>query len=152
MLMPTDPERVDYAPRERLVRALVGAPEPCRWGQHLFDAYPAASTVPWPPGGGIYIFTGREQVGLAAMLAGRSPKCVPLYVGETEDFSTRLTPTHEKWPGALGYGATHIHVCSMLDASKTERLDVERELRGQFQPVMNPLPRHLPSSFPPWAR
>ena len=125
MLMPDDLNRC-----RALARALVGAPAVCWWGLRAFDAYTAATTAPWPVGSGVYIF-----------VRGR----VAIYVGETEHFATRLTSSHERWPDALGFGATEIHVWSMPGATKAERLDLERDLRERYQPLLNPLPQRLPS-------
>lgn len=120
--------------REALARALVGVPSVCWWGPRPFDAYTATTTAPWPVGGGVYIFARGRAAGRRA-----------IYVGETEHFATRLTPSHERWPDALGFGATEIHVWSMPGATKAERLDLERDLRERYQPVLNP---HWPSVSP----
>ena len=151
LLMPDDP----HYSREALARALVGAPSVCWWGPRAFDAYSAATTAPWPLGGGVYLFARAEPEGHRA-----------IYVGETECFATRLVPFHERWPDALDHGATHVRVWGMPDATKAERLDLERDLREQYRPVMNPLLRAVPrrwdlgefirrqsaSALPPWAR
>ena len=106
-------------------------------------------------GGGVYIF-----------VRGRAGRHRAIYVGETECFATRLTLSHERWPDAVGFGAIEIHVWSMPGATKVERLDLERDLREQHQPVLNPLPRRRPSwqgfgagiqreranALSPWAR
>ena len=126
MLMPNDP----HYSREALARALGGAPSVCwEWGPRAFAAYPAATTVPWPLGGGVYIFARAEPERHRA-----------IYVGETECFATRLVPSHERWSDALGHGATHVHCCEMPYATKAERLNLERDLREQYRPVMNPPP------------
>ena len=140
---------------EALARVLVGAPSVCRWGPRAFGVYTAATRALWPVGGGVYIFARGRAGGRRA-----------IYVGETEWFATRLAPSHERWPDALGCGATEIHVWSMPGATKAERLDLERDLREQHQPVLNPLLRRLPSrqgfgggiqreradALSPWAR
>ncbi|MCY4510398.1 MAG: hypothetical protein OXG35_26095 [Acidobacteria bacterium] len=139
---------------EALARALVGAPSVCWWGPRAFDTYTAATTAPWPVGGGVYIFARGRAGGRRA-----------IYVGETECFETRLA-SHERWLDALGFGATEIHVWAMPGATKAERLDLERDLRERYQPVLNPLPQRLPSwqslgeviqreranALSPWAR
>ena len=145
MLMPNDPAHSRHA----LVRALLGSPDECWWGPRLFDAYSASTTAPLPLGGGIYIFARVEPTGHRA-----------IYVGETECFATRLHIHHEKWSDAVWHGMTHVHVWAMPGATKAERLDLERDLREQHLPLMNPPPLRLPryiqwegsSALPPWVR
>ena len=103
---------------EKLARALSGYPPA-----------PAATPVPWRPvprpplGGGVYIFARGDRA---------------IYVGETECLAARLVPSHERWLDALGYGATHVDYLEMPYATKAERLNLERDLREQYWPVMNP--------------
>ena len=123
MLMSDDPYP-DLAP---LARPLASAPSKCWWGSRQFDVYSAGTTAPWPWGGGVYIFARPEP---------RGPE--PVYIGETESFATRLVSSHEKVPVAGFYGAAEIHVWSMPSSTGRERRALERELREQFQPVMNP--------------
>ncbi len=151
MLIPGSPAYLDHFYGTRPI--LAGLPDGrCRWGWRLFDTYPATSTASWPPGGGVYIFARREH-NLAEVLGGLPAECTALYVGETGDFSTRLGPSHERWLSALGCRMTHVHIWAMPYETKASRLDLERELREESQPVLNPLPRRVPARVTlPWLR
>lgn len=121
-----------------LARALSGVTSKCWWGLCDFDVYSAGTTAPLPSGGGVYIF---------ARPGSRGPE--PVYIGETGCFAARLVASHEKVPAAERCGASEIHVWAMPYATKAERLDLERDLREQYQPVMNPLTPAMPWSRPP---
>lgn len=124
----------------------------CRWGWRYFDTYPVTSIAAWPPGGGVYILARHEREP-AEILDGRPAKATALYVGETKNFSARLGPLHEKWFDALIQGMTHAHVWAMPYATNADRLELERELREEFRPVLNPPPLRAPAPAPlPWFR
>ena len=61
-----------------------------------------------------------------------------LYIGQTNDFSTRL-PNHERLPEAIRLGATHIH--AVVVPSQKDRNDLEQKLIYHIQPRMNELLR-----------
>jgi len=58
----------------------------------------------------------------------------PLYVGQTDDFSSRL-PSHERWDEAVRKGATHIHALSVSQAAMRDTY--EQLLIQNLQPAMN---------------
>lgn len=58
----------------------------------------------------------------------------PVYIGETDDLSTRL-PNHEKWPCALWYQATHI--LARVNNDSVARLTEEADLRNSYYPPCN---------------
>ena len=58
-----------------------------------------------------------------------------IYVGETSDFSTRITASHEKWGLALLHGVTHIHALVNHGGSfvrREEELDLIRALNPPY--------------------
>jgi excinuclease UvrABC nuclease subunit len=64
----------------------------------------------------------------------------PVYIGKTEDFSSRL-PNHERWDEALQIGATHVHALAVpLEASRDTW---ERRLIEEHQPLLNEQYRRL---------
>ena len=78
-----------------------------RWGGDEFKVY--KPDTEWYDVGGVYIFAKRGAwIGLG-LGQGNPMDWEPLYVGETESFKNRLLASHEKWPAAVGLGATHIH-------------------------------------------
>lgn len=60
----------------------------------------------------------------------------PLYIGETENFSVRLGPQHEKWSAALRHGMTHVHAHTGSEHRVTRR-DEERNLIASYKPILN---------------
>jgi predicted GIY-YIG superfamily endonuclease len=58
----------------------------------------------------------------------------PLYVGQTDDFSARLS-CHERWDEAVRKGATHVHALSVSQAAMRDTY--EHLLIQNLQPVMN---------------
>ncbi|MBD2566779.1 hypothetical protein [Anabaena lutea] len=58
----------------------------------------------------------------------------PLYVGQTDDFSSRL-PNHERLPQAIQRGATHIHVA--IITQQRQRDILEKMLIPYLQPPLN---------------
>ena len=59
----------------------------------------------------------------------------PIYIGETENFKTRLTVSHEKLPCVKSHGGAYI----LLDINQDERarLDEETDLRQAYDPPCN---------------
>ena len=82
-----------------------------------FDAW-------WKDVGGVYIFSGFDY---------QNGWWVPLYVGETSSFRSRI-PNHERRAEAMNLGATH--VLAMV-APRGMRMVIERELIAQYQPPLN---------------
>ncbi len=98
----------------------------CSWplgnGQtHEFTIYDSKQN--WNKIAGVYIFSYLAQEGW-----------YPLYVGQTDDFSSRL-PNHERLEEAVRHGATHIHAAVIPQASSRDKL--EAMLIGHLQPPMN---------------
>ena len=98
----------------------------CNWplpnGQTMtFHVY--NSDANWLEAGGLYIFSYLAKDGW-----------FPLYVGQTENFSTRL-PNHERLNEAVQRGATHIHAVHVPQAGKRDEL--ERLLIQHLQPTLN---------------
>ena len=61
-----------------------------------------------------------------------------LYVGQTSDAADRFA-AHEKWKEATREGMTHIHV-HFLANTKSDRLQLETQLRHTFDPPLNKQP------------
>lgn len=79
----------------------------------------------WNPVGGVYIF----------LRPSLRADWDYLYIGQTEDFSKRMPPNHERWEEARRRGATVIGATAIR--SVPERLGLEKELIQRFQPPMN---------------
>ena len=73
---------------------------------------------------GVYVFAYEEREG----------EWVPLYVGQTGSFRTRLA-SHEEWSEAAQRGATHIHAKVVRDSAA--RSDLERRLIHAYDPPLN---------------
>ncbi len=80
----------------------------------------------WNSVSGNYIFAKETSPGMWKAL----------YVGETGNFSTRLTPNHEEWSQALQLGATHIHA-NTNHSGKIARLQQETDLISSLNPPLN---------------
>ena len=98
----------------------------CTWplgnGQNLaFDIY--SSNTEWNEVAGLYIFAYDNGQHWRA-----------LYVGQTDDFSSRI-PSHEKWNAAVRRGATHIHAVVVPQAAMRDTW--EKLLIAHLQPPMN---------------
>lgn len=99
----------------------------CNWplgnGQHLeFDVYDRHQD--WDVVAGLYIFSYQ----------GATTSWHALYVGQTDDFSSRL-PSHDRLNEAVQLGATHIHACVV--PSQSNRDLWERQLIQNLQPPLN---------------
>lgn len=111
------------------------APSGIRWGNQDFTPprgwESIASTR--PPGGGIYVVMARSD--------NWQPKPFrPLYFGECESFSTRLTDSHEKlssWKREAGGSTLYVAVCNLGRTSSEYRKTVEYELIQQYDPPCN---------------
>lgn len=98
----------------------------CNWplgnGHTLkFDVY--GQNQGWNQVAGLYIFAYQSGNNWYA-----------LYVGQTDDFSSRLT-NHERLQEAVNLGATHIHACVVPTQSERDRL--EKLLIQNLQPRLN---------------
>lgn len=98
----------------------------CNWplgnGQTLgFTIYD--SNRNWKKVAGLYVFSYQA-------LGGWNP----LYIGQTDDFSSRL-PNHERLQEAVNRGATHIHAAVIPQAVQRDRY--EAMLIQYLQPTMN---------------
>ena len=78
----------------------------------------------WNKAPGVYIFSYQAASGV----------WLPLYVGQTDDFSARL-PSHEKLDRAIHLGATHIH--ARVVYQQPWRDQIERYMIQQYQPPLN---------------
>jgi hypothetical protein len=78
----------------------------------------------WNSVGGLYIFARRTD----------ATHWVAEYVGETDDFSSRLS-YHERWYEATQRGATHIHARAVQQAAS--RVAWEKALIQNLQPPLN---------------
>ena len=97
------------------------------WSNQRFEVYEKHDAQLLKTGG-IYIFAGFSVFGV------RQPNWHAFYVGQTEDFSTRL-PGHEKWNEAYSSGATHVHI--LVNNDLAERLVIETNLIDRLQPNLN---------------
>jgi hypothetical protein len=98
----------------------------CKWplgnGQLLeFTIYD--SNENWRAAAGLYIFASLTKDGW-----------YPLYIGQADDFSSRL-PNHERLEEAVRLGATHIHAVVVPHAANRDKW--ERMLIQNFRPPMN---------------
>ena len=94
------------------------------WGGHEFSVHDYDTTPDWPDVGGIYIFAKRTLIG----------PWQALYVGETESFKNRPLANHEKWPAAVGLGATHVHI---RNEGMVGREALEVHLIQKYDPPLN---------------
>jgi len=99
----------------------------CNWplgnGETLeFTVYEPNAT--WNSVAGLYIFAYRTD----------ATHCRALYVGQTEDFSSRI-PSHDRWHEAARRGATHIHALVVPLAATRDRW--EEMLIQNLHPQMN---------------
>ena len=78
----------------------------------------------WNKVAGLYIFSHLAEDG----------RWLPLYVGQTNDFSARL-PSHERLKEALQRGATHIH--ALVVPLQENREAWESMLIQNLHPSMN---------------
>ncbi|MCC6615767.1 MAG: GIY-YIG nuclease family protein [Anaerolineae bacterium] len=97
-------------------------------GEMGFLAYPLGATL--PSTGGVYILT--SAVGSIGQYAHTT-----IYVGQTDDFSTRLTVQHHKWGCIQAHHANC--VCIRIVPDKIERSRIEAELIRTLQPTCNDL-------------
>jgi len=98
----------------------------CKWplgnGQQLeFTIY--NSNINWRKTSGLYIFS---------YLSGN--KWHPVYIGQTDDFSTRL-PHHDRLDEAVRKGATHIHAAVV--PLQSNRNSWESMLIKNLKPILN---------------
>ena len=78
----------------------------------------------WNDVAGNYIFAGLDQSG----------NWIALYIGETGSFRDRFS-SHERWPCATRYGATHVHA-HVNNAAPSRRAE-EADLLANQNPPCN---------------
>ncbi len=64
----------------------------------------------------------------------------PVYVGQTHDFSGRLTKEltrHHQWPGIIRAGATHICTLHTPGYGEAKRIEIETDLRHGTRAPLN---------------
>jgi excinuclease UvrABC nuclease subunit len=101
--------------------------ETCKWPLNNIESLEFTiydSNQNWNKVAGLYIFSYQTINGT----------WFPLYVGETDDFSSRL-PSHERLNEAIQHGATHIHALTV--PLETDRVKWEKALIQHLQPPMN---------------
>lgn len=81
-----------------------------------------------------YSFNWKKVSGLYIFAYQQGNMWYALYVGQTDDFSSRL-PNHERLPQAIQKGATHIHVA--IITQQRERNILEKMLIQYLQPPLN---------------
>jgi hypothetical protein len=92
-------------------------------GQSLqFEVFKIGS-VTWNKVAGLYIFTYSD-----------GKYWQPLYIGQTNDFSTRL-PSHERLEEAARKGATHIHAAVVQQQANRDAW--EKSMIAAHQPPLN---------------
>lgn len=92
---------------------------------YTYDIYPINGSFPSSPGN--YIFA-----------KGTATSWVPLYIGQTSNLSSRLSPLsgHEKYDCARRHGITHVHI-HVNTGGEQARLREERDLINRFNPPCN---------------
>ena len=96
------------------------------WLEWSFGVY--GPDAGWTAIPGLYVFAALEKD------HPETRSWRPLYVGQTSSFASRL-PTHENWPAAVAWGATHIH--ARREDDQTMREAIERRLIRELQPPLN---------------
>ena len=101
------------------------------------------NTVPWPLGNGqtlnfkhydLNSTTWNKVAGLYIFTYDDGQYWRPLYVGQTNDFSTRI-PSHERFEEAVRNGATHIHAVVVEQQANRDRW--EKLLISAHLPPLN---------------
>ena len=100
------------------------------WGGREFEVY--KPDTEWYDVGGVYIFTAQQPAGLLGDIGATQWRA--LYVGETESFKNRPLANHEKWPAAVGLGATHVHT---RNEGMITRKALEVFLIQKYDPPLN---------------
>lgn len=98
----------------------------CKWplgnGENLeFTIYDSSTT--WNNVAGLYIFARSD-----------GQRWYALYVGQTDDFRSRL-PNHERWDEARRNGATAVHAVVVSQAGTRDKL--EKLLIRHLRPPLN---------------
>lgn len=88
------------------------------WAGYEFDIHdgPDDELIPFfHPGGGVYIFAKQEE----------DSTWFQIYIGQSKNVARRVR-SHERWPEAVAWGASHVLILDVYD-------DVERyHLEGLF--------------------
>lgn len=93
----------------------------------------------------IYPFTDRlpfDNVNYVFARRNLNGTVTPLYIGQTEDGSTRF-PTHEKFKPARALGANELHI--HFGSGTRSRLDIETDLRRGHWTPLNDQPTPAPA-------
>lgn len=90
--------------------------------RHDFLVYDNQSS--WPYWGGVYLFCHQTSTGWKTH-----------YIGETDNFSKKLSDDHEQWLYAQAMGATHVHI--LLESSHLDRQYIARQLIAKLNPSCN---------------
>ena len=91
--------------------------------QYEFQVFPWPTV--FPPFPGIYIFCRLENF----------IQWAPIYVGQTEDLSTRFDD-HHKMNCIQRYGVSHIHILGEMNG-EPQRREIERDLILNLMPPCN---------------
>ena len=91
---------------------------------YTYNVYDGVPGTGWSSNGGNYIFAKNTANGWVAV-----------YIGQTNNLSERLQPSHEKVACAERNGATHTHAHTQSNAQT--RLDEETDLVRRYKPVCN---------------
>ncbi len=84
--------------------------------------------------GGVYIFT-KQSVDYQGKVSFQ-----PLYIGQTNSLTQRLTPNHEAWSIALTSGFNTL--CVHIDVNESSRKSSERDLLNNYNPPYNLVHTH----------
>lgn len=90
--------------------------------KYQFTIYPANTNFNENIGA-VYVFCSKNIKGFT-----------PLYIGETGELGKRIAD-HEKWDCVLSHDCTHI--CIRAVSGRDERLDIETDLRHNYNTPCN---------------
>lgn len=100
--------------------------------QYVFQVYPIDTQ--FLNLGGVYIFT-KQSVDHQGKISFQ-----PLYIGQTNSLTQRLTPNHEAWNTALRSGFDTL--CVYIDINESSRMSSERDLINNYNPPYNLVHTH----------
>ncbi len=106
--------------------------------EYTFASYPKGTV--FNDVGGVYVFTKQYRDRQSVI------RYAPLYIGQTESFSDRLTESHEKWDCAEENG--YNTVCVYVDQDEESRLSIERDLLKNYRTPCN---EQYPSNKSRWS-
>lgn len=99
-----------------------------------FHVFPLDIPIPSINIGGVYIFT-RRSVDFQDRVTFH-----PLYIGQTNSFTQRLTQNHEVWTVAREDGFNTL--CVSVDVNESSRKSSERDLINNYNPPYNLVHTH----------